>query len=111
IENYKKIGYGNDKYFPIWNNRIKGHLYYLHPKETIHLKTFVTLPFKITFDRAVFGYNTFDKNNYYIRLIVTNKEEDTKEILTTEQLRNIEVNGYEFFEGTIYSNKVPIKFE
>jgi len=112
VERYKKIGYGDDKYFPVRNNWIKGHLYYLHPKETIHLKTFVTLPFQITFDRAVLGYNTFDKNkDYYFRLVLISSKEFLENGFTTEQLRNIEVNGYEFFEGAIYSNKVPVKFE
>jgi hypothetical protein len=84
----------------------------IHPGESKFFSYYKTLPIFYDYNLyASFYFYKFKPNeNYFVQVSLKNQSETSKKNFTTNQIKEIEANGYTIFNGTINSNKVPIKF-
>jgi glyoxylate utilization-related uncharacterized protein len=105
-EKYLKEKIDNDKI------RFQREMNYvvIHPGETKFFSYYKTLPIFLEHVDSYYMYKFNVNENYYFQLCLKNDAQSLKKNITVNQLKEIEENGYTIFEGTVKSNKVPIKF-
>jgi hypothetical protein len=83
----------------------------IHPGESKFLTYYKTLPifYEYKFD-AYYFYKFIPNEKYFVQVSLKNDIKTSKKYFTSNQYKEIETNGYTIFDGTINSNKVPIKF-
>lgn len=82
----------------------------LYPGESKFFSYYKTLPIFYDYNLyASFYFYRFNLDAKYFAQINLNSNISRKQ-LTTNQIKEIETNGYKIFNGIVKSNKVPIKF-
>jgi hypothetical protein len=84
----------------------------IHPGESKFFSYYKTLPIFYDYNlyASFYFYKFKTKENYFVQVSLKNYIENSRKNFTTNQIKEIEANGYTVFNGTISSNKVPIKF-
>ena len=81
----------------------------IHPGESKFFSYYKTLPVYIE-DTSI-RYYKFNRNEkYYFQICLQINSEVSRKYFTANQFNEIKTNDYKIFNGTINSNKVPIKF-
>lgn len=89
-----------------------GKNFIIHPNETLYFEWFVVLPFGHLLEEANYMVNLDPKQKYYAEILVHSDSAKYKECISRTDLKTIEHNGYEVFNGTIRSkNKIPVVFK
>lgn len=89
-----------------------GKNFIIHPNETLYFEWFVVLPFGHLLKEANYGVELNPKQNYYAEVLVHSDSLNYKDIISRTDLKTIQENGYEVFNGTIRSkNKIPVVFK
>lgn len=101
-----KMNY-NEKYQPDFTIK-KNSNFILYPDEIKYFETYTYLPLGDDFVRFKAPINK--NEDFFLKIILFSEALDKKSNLTESELKNIEVNNYEVFDGELIStNKVPIK--
>lgn len=84
----------------------------IHPGESKFFSYYKTLPIFYDYNlyASFYFYKFMSNENYFVQVSLKNNIETSRKNFTTNQIKEIEANGYTIFNGTINSNKVPIKF-
>lgn len=86
----------------------KNSNFVIHPDEIKYFETYTYLPLGDDFVRFKAPINK--NEDFFLKIILISEALDKKSNLTESELKNIEVNNYEVFDGELIStNKVPIK--
>lgn len=84
----------------------------IHPNETLYFEWFVILPFGNLIEDA--NYNVFlnSTKEYYAEILMHSDSINYKNILSRTDIKTIDENGCEIYNGTIKSiNRVPVVFK
>jgi hypothetical protein len=107
IKIYLKQKVNNDKI----KFRKKYDFIVVHPRETKFFTFYRTFPY---FSERNFlmigGYDLKQTEKYYFQISLKNSAKNLLQNLDENQLKEIKENQYSVFNGTIKSNKIPIKF-
>jgi hypothetical protein len=82
----------------------------IHPKEVKYLSFYRTLPIFLEDVSSYYVYNFNKEKKYYVKMSLANNKPFLKKHLTANQVREIEDNGYNFLEGKLESNAIPVRF-
>jgi hypothetical protein len=113
IEYYNKIGY--KKKTEIWkliNSAFTNKAIVIHPNETIFFESYLKIATNL--DGCVHDeyYNLNKSKSYKIKLKFKSDIDNLNNWLTEYQIKNVEQNNYDIFQGELYSeNEIPIVFK
>jgi len=107
----------NSKTKKIYKSKIVGpsfrnvleHSFVLHPGEVKYFTSLVNLPWRKRTSTSTSWISNIDKQKpNFASMTFLNYVEDTKRMLSENQKKEIEENGYTIFNGILQSNKVPV---
>lgn len=78
----------------------------LYPNETAYFTSIVNLPIRLNREN---WQSLINKKTNYASLTLVNHREKTEKMLSENQRKEIEENGYVIFDGIVESNKIPIR--
>jgi hypothetical protein len=103
--NGQKSFYENIKTFDIVNN-----YKVIYPGETKYFSTLVNLPISnYRYSTLPFAFKLDKKTNYKASIFLSNNKNITYKNLPSDIRKEVKENNYIIFDGTIKSNKVPVK--
>jgi hypothetical protein len=113
VEYYNKIGY--EKKTEKWkfiNSEFINKAIVIHPNETIFFDSYLRLATNLDgYVHDVF-YDLNKSKSYKIKLKFKSDFDNLNNWLTDYQIKNIEENNYDIFQGELYSeNEIPIVFK
>ncbi|MDI1256694.1 MAG: hypothetical protein PSV16_11395 [Flavobacterium sp.] len=83
----------------------------LHARETLYFEWFIVLPFGNMLEDVNYSVVLDPNKKYYAEVLVNSDSTNFKSSISRTDLKTIQDNGYEVFNGTIKSkNKIPIVF-
>lgn len=83
----------------------------IHPHETLYFEWFIVLPFGNILEDINYSVVLDSNKKYYAEVLINSDSTGYKKSISRTDLKTIEDNGYEIFNGTIRSkNKIPIIF-
>jgi hypothetical protein len=82
----------------------------IHPGEIKFFSYYKTLPIFLDNMDSYYMYKFSKNENYHFQISIKNNADTSRKNLNINQAKEIEANGYSIFNGTINSNKIPIKF-
>lgn len=89
----------------------KSKNFILHPKETLYFEWFVILPYGNVLETTNYTIDLNSSKEYSASVFIHSDTINYKKILSRTDLKTIEDNGYEIYNGTIKSkNRIPIVF-
>lgn len=115
INNYKKNVRNNEvdtlnTEFILSNKDVIENIKYISPKSKLGLKTNLNLKNeRRPYSELEYNYDLDPSKEYFMRIKLSVDKATLK--LTKEELDFLKENNIQIFHGTIYSNKVPLKFE
>lgn len=105
--NYKKmilLDYHN-------HSLISNNNFIIHPKETLYFEWFIILPYGNFLEEHNYQVNLDKNQKYFAELLLYSDGVNYKKQISRTDLKTIEENGYEVYNGVIKSkNKIPIVF-
>jgi hypothetical protein len=94
-------------YSPIKPNNLNNFI--IHPHETLYFEWFVILPFGTIVEGHAFYVDLDAKKKYFANIFLDSDGVYYKKTLSRTDLKTIQENGYEVYNGIIKSkNKIPI---
>lgn len=82
----------------------------IHPGETKFFSFYRTLPVFLEHVSSYYQYDFKKDEQYYFQISLKNDAEKLRKYFSINQVKEIEENNYTIFDGTIKSNKIPVKF-
>jgi len=84
----------------------------IHPHETLYFEWFIVLPFGNVLEDINYSVVLDSKKKYYAEVLMHSDSTNYKNSVSRADLKTIQDNGYEIFDGTIKSkNRIPIVFK
>ena len=112
---------GNEErmlYIEYLNNSFNGlthsnsNNFIIHPGETLYFEWFIVLPFGNLLEGTNYSVVLDSKKKYHAEVMIHSDSTGYKKSISRADLKTIQDNGYEVFNGTIKSkNKIPIIFK
>lgn len=106
-----------DLYAEYLNYNYRGRLhdtnqnFIIHPHETLYFEWFIVLPFGNLLEDVNYSLVLDSKKKYYAEVLMHSDTANYKKSISRTDLKTIQDNGYEIFNGTIKSkNKIPVVF-
>ena len=83
----------------------------LHPHETLYFEWFVVLPYGDLSEDINYTISLNPREKYFAQILIHSDTINYKKIISRADLKTIQENGYEVYNGTIKSkNRIPIVF-